>query len=347
MLKLKRFNTYRFLSSAVVVISLGVAGCSSGNQTTETTATSGKPEVVASSSILCDLTQQIAQDTVELNCLMEPGQDPHTYNTTPSDRKAMETAALILYSGYKLVPAIENLVEATDTPAPKVAVYEEAVPTPILAEAHDHEGEEHAHEDEHESEGEEKGEHTEELEPDPHVWHNVQNGIAIVKVIEEKLVEVNPEQAELYAENAEQFKVKLQELDAWVKKQVATIPAGQKTLVTNHDAFSYYTEAYGFESSEALQGLSTEEQPTAAQVKKLVKKVEKTKVPTIFAEVTANDQVIGTVAREADAKVSEEELMAGALGTQGSEAETYIGMIATNTCTIVNGLGGQCSKFEN
>jgi len=342
MLKLKRFNAYRFLCSAMMTMTLGVVGCSSNNQTAETTATSSKPEVVASSTILCDLTQQIAQDTIELNCLMEPEQDPHSYNTTPSDRKAMETAALILYGGYQLVPAIEDLVEATDTPAPKVAVYEEAVTDPILAEHHHHDEGEHA--DEHKDEGEEKGEHTEELEPDPHVWHNVQNGIAIAKVIEKKLAEVNPEQAQLYAENAEQLKGQLEELDAWVKQQVATIPAGKRILVTTHDAFNYYIQAYGFENSEALQGLSTEEQPTAAQVKALVEKVTIAKVPTIFAEVSANDQVIGTVAREADVKLSEQELLAGALGAEGSEAGTYIGMIASNTCTIVNGLGGQCSR---
>ena len=333
MLKFKHCNTYPFLCSAVVAMTLGMVGCTSSNQTTETTATSGKPKVVASSSILCDLTQQIAQDTVELNCLMEREQDPHTYNTTPSDRKAMETAALVLYCGYKSVPAIESLVKATDTAAPKIAVYEEAVPKPILAEHHHHEGE-----------GKEV--HTEELEADPHVWHNVQNGIAIVEVIEDKLAQVNPEQAQLYAKNGEQLKGKLKELDAWVKQQVATIPAGKRILVTTHEAFNYYIQAYGFENSEALQGLSTEEQPTAAQVKELVKKVEATKVPTIFAEVTANDQVIGTVAREAKVKVSEKELLAGSLGAESSDAGTYIGMIATNTCTIVKGLGGQCTPFH-
>ncbi|WP_324616460.1 metal ABC transporter solute-binding protein, Zn/Mn family [Lusitaniella coriacea] len=308
--------------------------------------TQEKPQVVASSSILCDLTQQIAQDTVELNCLMAPEQDPHTYVTTPSNRKAMETATLIFYGGYQLAPSIENLVKAINTSAPKVAVYEEAVPEPLQSEHHHHEEEEHHHEEEEHHHEEEENHHEEELEPDPHVWHNVQNGIAIVGVIEEKLAEINPEQAQRYAQNAEQLKGQLEELDAWVKQQVATIPEGQRTLVTTHDAFNYYSQAYGFESSEALQGMSTEEKPTATRVKELVEKVEETKVPTIFAEVTANNQVIGTVAREAKVKVSERELFTGALGSKEDEAGTYRGAIAANTCTIVNGLGGECTPFN-
>ncbi|NEP03027.1 MAG: zinc ABC transporter solute-binding protein [Symploca sp. SIO2E9] len=338
----------------MIIMTVGMVGCSSDNQTTKTITTSDKLEAVASSSILCDLTQQIAQDTVELTCLMDPEQDPHTYNITPSARKAMETAALILYSGYELAPVIEGVVEAMDTPAPKIAVYEEAVPEPLLAEHHHHheeeehdhhEEEEHAHEGEHEHEEEEKVANKEELEPDPHVWHNVQNSVAIVEVIEAKLAEVNPEQAQLYAENAKQLKGQLGKLDAWVKQQVATIPAGQRTLVTTHDAFNYYIQAYGFENSEALQGVSTDEKPTAARVKELVAKVKASNVPTIFAEATANDQVIGTVAREVGLKISEQKLLSDALGAEGSDSGTYIGMIATNTCTIVNGLGGKCTPF--
>lgn len=317
------------LLCSLVAATVGIVGCSESNPQTNTA--SSKQEVVVSSSILCDLTEQIAQDTVELTCLMEREQDPHTYQTTLSDRKAMDTAALILYSGYELEPKIEGVVEVIETPIPKVAVYEQAVPDPILAEHHHHE---------HEHEGEEA-----ELEPDPHVWHNVQNAIATAEIIESQLAKVNPEHAAIYAQNAEQLKGELEKLDTWVKKQVATIPVTQKTIVTTHDSFNYYVQAYGFANSQALQGISTEEKPTAARVKELTAQVKQAKIPTIFAEVTANKQVISAVAREAKVKLSEQELLTGALGAQGSGAETYIGMIATNTCTIVNGLGGQCSPF--
>ncbi|MGC1247614.1 MAG: metal ABC transporter substrate-binding protein, partial [Spirulinaceae cyanobacterium] len=252
----------------------------------------------------------------------------HSYTTTTANRKAIETAQLVLYDGYDLIPAIEDIVESSvDTPANKVAVYEEAVTEPIMAK-HDH----------HEHEGEE-------LEADPHVWHNVQNVIAAVEVIEKELAAVNPEEKQFYEDNAKQFKRELEELDSWVKKQVATIPQQKRTLVTTHEAFNYYIQAYGFEGSEALQGLSTEDSPAAADVKKLVKMLRETQVPTIFSEAASNDKIIATVAREAAVKVAEESLLTDALGKKDSETGTYIGMMVTNTCTIVEGLDGQCNGF--
>ena len=343
-------KTNHLLTSTFLALSISIIGCSNSNNSTSETTTSSKPEVIASSSILCDLTQQIAQDTVNLTCLMEPEQDPHTYKITPGDRQAMETADLIIYGGYKLVPSIEDAVTAIENPVTKIAVYEQAVPNPILAEHHHHEDEdhdEHEHEHEHEhAEEEKKAEVEEELEPDPHVWHSVQNAIAIAEEIEGQLAKINPDQAEIYAENSKQFQDELGQLDAWIKQQIATIPTGQKTLVTTHDSFNYYIQAYGLENQESLQGLSTAEQPTASRLKELVTELKSTKVPTIFAEVTTNDRLIGTVAREASVQISPQKLFTGALGTQGSEADTYIGMIAANTCTIVNGLGGECVEFN-
>ena len=339
-------KTNYWFNGAVLAIITGLVGCASDSPTADTTTTVSKPEVVASSTILCDLTEQIAQDTIDLTCLMEPEQDPHTYTITPGDRKAIETATLILYSGYGLVPPVEKAVAQTDTTIPKIAVYEQAVPNPILAGHHHHE--EHGHHDEHDHHDHEKEEtatETEELTPDPHVWHDAQNGVAIVEVIESQLAQINPEQASLYSQNATALKEELEKLDTWVKKQVQTIPEGQKTLVTTHDAFNYYIQAYGLENSEALQGFSTEEKPTASRVKELVAKVKETKVPTIFAEISTNDRVIGTVANEAGVKVSESKLLAGALGAQGSETGTYVGFITYNTCAIVNGLGGKCTSF--
>ena len=119
---------------------------------------------------------------------------------------------------------------------------------------------------------------------------------------------MNPEQAPFYAENATQLQGELEALDIWVEEQVATIPEGQKTLITTHDGFNYYIQAYGFQNSTALQGISTEEQPTATRVKELVEKIEESKVPTIFAETSGNDRALETVAREAGVRVAQQKL---------------------------------------
>ena len=313
----------KILISISSAIAVGIASCSASPPSDST----AEIKVVASSSILCDLTDQLAHDTVALQCLMSANQDPHTYSAIPSNRQAIEEAQLVFYDGYEFAPSLEKLVKSTSTESPKVAVFEESVPNPLMG---------HHHHDEHEEE--------EELEPDPHVWYDVENTIKSVEVIKNHLAQVNPTEADLYSQNAQQFETQLEKLDSWIKKQIATIPPSQRTLVTTHDAFKYYAQAYGLNSSEALQGLSTAEQPTATQVKELVNKVKSAKVPTIFAEVAGNDRVITTVAREADINVSQQELLAGGLG-EGSQTDTYIGMMTSNTCTIVEGLGGQCQPF--
>ncbi|MBE9126080.1 MULTISPECIES: metal ABC transporter solute-binding protein, Zn/Mn family [unclassified Coleofasciculus] len=339
MLKRLPLKTRNLWSLAVLVLVAGLASCTQETTPSQTATDSAvsseeKLTVVASNRVLCDLTEKIARDTVQLNCLLDPNQDPHTYRITPSDRKAVETAQLVLYGGYNLEPGVEGLVKATNAPSPKVAVFEEAVPNPLRGEAHtpDHEEEEH-------TEG--KGD----MAPDPHVWLDVQNGIAIVEVISNQLAEVNADNADFYARNTEQLKTELEQLDTWVKEQVATIPKAQRKLITTHDALGYYVQAYGFESAESLQGLSTEESPSAARVKELVEIIEQAKVPTIFAETTTNERAIDTVAREANVKVSDQKLIVGGLGEENSEAGAYISTIASNTCAIVNGLGGQCTPF--
>ncbi|MGB7444190.1 MAG: zinc ABC transporter substrate-binding protein [Coleofasciculaceae cyanobacterium] len=341
---LKLIQPQSLWTSTIMVLAVGLTNCGQSNNSNEIgtamVSEGDKPTVVASYSILCDFTETIAQETVDLNCLIEPGQSPHAYKTTPSDRQVMERAQLILYGGYEFEPNMIGLVKATNTPAPKVAVHEEAVTQPILGHHH-HEEEEEEHGRDHEA-----TEHYEdEKEPDSHVWLNVQNAVAMVEVIKEHLVEVNPEKAQLYTDNSQKLQLQLQQLDNWVKEQVQTIPKGQRTIVTTHDALAYYTQAYGFETSDSLQGLSAEEVPTARQVKELVEKIETARVPTIFAEVTSNDKVIATVAREANAKLSEQELVVDGLGRKDSTTGTYIGMMVHNTCTIVEGLGGKCQSF--
>jgi manganese/iron transport system substrate-binding protein len=295
MLRCFHSNTPQLWGAILLAFAVGLTGCSSGNQATNqtqtetraasTTASKGKPKVIASYSVVCDLTESIAADSVDLTCLVDPEADPHTYQATPADRKAIETAQLILYGGYDFEPTIVNLVQATKNSAPKLAVNEQAVPKPLMGEAHEHEGEEHAHESgeaEHESG---------EMAADPHVWHDAENGIRMVEVIRNQLQKVAPEHQELYERNAQQLSDELKQVDTWIQAQINTIPPQQRKLVTTHDALGYYANAYGLKIERTLQGFSTEEQPTAARLRELVKEVKSTNVPTIFAEVTANDKV--------------------------------------------------------
>jgi manganese/iron transport system substrate-binding protein len=283
---------------------------------------SNLPTVVVTHSVLCDLTKQIAATTVNIKCLIAPGTDAHLYQPTPDDRQAIETGQLVLYGGYDFEPGLIKLIEATSNPAPKVAVDEAAVPNP---QQFDEDGQ---------------------TVTDPHVWHNAQNGVQMVKVISESLSKLAPNNAQVYADNAEKVTAELTQLDSWIKSQIATIPAASRKLVTTHDAFGYYSRAYGLPIEGALGGISTEEAPTASRVKDLVGEIKTAQVPTIFAETTINPKLIEAVANEAKIKVSDQELYADGLGEAGSNGDTYQKMLMTNTEAIVKGLGGQFTPLQ-
>jgi manganese/iron transport system substrate-binding protein len=315
---------------------LGLAGCGSNQQASNpsTASNTDKPKVVATSSVLCDVTQEIAQNTVDLTCLIPAGTDPHVYQPKPNDRKAIEQAKLILYNGYGFEPDLIKLIKATKNAAPKVAVNEIAVPKPLKGEEHEHEPEKKA---------EANHDHG---ESDPHVWHNAQNGVRIVETVRDNLEKLSPNNAAQYTSNAKKMTSELTQLDSWIKSQISTIPAKQRKLVTTHDSMGYYAAAYGIPIEGALQGISTEEKPTAGRVKELVKEIKQASVPTIFAEATINPKLIEAVAKEANVKVSQRELFADGSGEKGSEGDTYEKMLIANTQTIVEGLGGKYTPFQ-
>ena len=334
--------------ATVLALAVGFAGCTSKQQTMNSSTktlssaspaaiTGEKPNVVATNSVLCDMTQEIAQDTVALTCLIPAGTDPHIYEPKPSDRKAIEKAKLIFYNGYGFEGSLVKLIQATHKSVSKIAVGELAVPKPLEGEERDHAPNEH-----------QVGESADAAhsEFDPHVWHNAQNGVRMVEIVRDNLKPISPNNAATYTSNATKITRELTQLDSWIKSQISTIPPQQRKLVTTHDAMGYYAAAYGIPMEGALQGISTEEKPTAGRVKELVGEIKQTGVPTIFAETTINPKLIETVAKEANVKVSDQKLFADGLGEQGTPADTYEKMLIANTKAIVEGLGGKYTPFQ-
>ncbi len=334
----KMLKNLHMKSIALLVLSLGLLGCGATPPTSQQNTTSGDkvssvptstpaaasselPLVVATNTVVCDLTKQIAATTVNLKCLIDPGADPHVYQPKPGDRKAIEQAKLIVYGGYDFEPELIKLIKATSNPATKVAVDELAVPNP------------------------QKFEEDGKTVIDPHVWHNAQNGAAMAKVIGDSLSILKPENTQIYSDNTQKVIGEISQIDTWIKSQVATIPQKSRKLVTTHDALGYYAKAYGIPVEQALGGISTEEAPTAARVSGLVKDIKKVGVPTIFAETTINPKLITAVAKNANVKVSPRELFADGLGEKGSEGDSYQKMLIANTQSIVEGLGGKYTPF--
>ena len=364
-------KNFRLLKSAIATITL--AGSSILSQPITSSATAqAKPQIVASYSVLCDLLDTIAADTIDLTCLIEGGVDPHTYRPTPRQSKAIEEAQVIVYGGYDFEPRVITLVERVAESKPVIALHEAVVTDPIMADGHDHGHEDHDDHDDHDDhkdhdhddhdhddhkdhdhddhDHDDHKDHDDhesaELSPDPHVWHDVNNAIAMVEYLQSMMLQIAPAQAATYLENSNKLTSELVRLHPWIQNQVATIPEGQRVLITTHDALNYYVRAYEFEGYQQLQGLSSEDSPSAEDVRNLVTEIRETQVPTIFAEVTASDRVLKNVAREAGVTISDTRLVADGLGKPGSTTDTYTKMMVSNTCAIVDGLGGQCSEFE-
>jgi manganese/iron transport system substrate-binding protein len=297
------------------------------------------PKVVVTHSVLCDITKEIAQTTIDLQCLIAAGADPHEYQAKPEDKRAIEQAKLILYGGYNFEPGLIKMIQSSQTSVPKIAVSELAVPKPLKGE------EDHDHSKDQAGKPEEKAKDHDHGEFDPHIWHNAQNGVQMVQVVRDQLKALSPENANLYTTNAEKLTKNLQEIDTWIKAQMQTIPTAQKQLITTHESMSYFADAYGIKLEGALQGITTEEQPTASRIAALVQEIKSTKVPTIFPEASINPGLMKVVAKEANVQVAATPIFGDGIGEKGSPGDSYLKMLTSNTCTIVNGLGGKCTPF--
>jgi manganese/iron transport system substrate-binding protein len=307
-----------FLGLTLTLGGVGLGACE-GLRSAQPTRSDDQLFVVTTSTFITDWTEQIGGDQITVVGLLEPGVDPHIYEPVPADTRAIEEADLILYNGYNLEPALIRLIHSAGVNATTLAVGE--VVPPLTVEGNPQ-------------------------EPDPHVWGDVERAIAMVEAIRDTLIELDPRLQALVTERTEEYIAELESLHTWIGAQIATIPEDQRRLVTTHDAFQYYAEAYGLEVTGTLIGISTEEQPSAQTVRQLVESIRETNVPTIFAETTINPRLIATVAEEAGVNLAQQELYSDSIGEPGSGAESYVEMMRANTQTIVENLGGQSQPLE-
>lgn len=290
---------------------LGLVACNPSVNTTD----NQKPKVISTSTIIADLTARVVGEEIDHQDILKPGDDPHVYEPVPADSVALEKADLILYNGYNLEPGLIKMINSTGIKAKKVAVGEAIKPLQL------------------EKEGQKV--------PDPHVWGSAKNGIIMVEKIRDQLIELSPEDKEIFTQNAAQLIAELENLDRWIAAAIETIPPSQRQLVTTHDAFQYYAHAYGLKVAGTLIGISTEEQPSAQTVKNLADAIKNLKVAAIFAETTINPALITTVAEEAGVKLAPQQLYSDSIGAVGTRGDSYVKMLRENTRSIVESLGGK------
>lgn len=282
-------------------------------------ASDHKVKVVATFSVLGDFVQQIGGDKVDLVTIVPPGGDAHTFDPKPEQVAKVADADVIFEIGVGFEPWLDDLYSASGAKAKRVAVTGGMNLIAADKEAGVVNGKPGTY--------------------DPHVWHDVNNAILIVQTIAKELSAVDPANAAAYQANAKRYLAQLDELNTWVKQDVAKIPPDKRKLVTSHDTFAYFARAYGFQIiGTAFGSLSTEQgEPSAKDVANLINEIKSAHVPAIFAENVSNPKLMQQIAKEAGVKLGPE-LYTDALGAPGSSGDTYLKMMRYNVTSIVTAL---------
>lgn len=274
-------------------------------------------QVATTTGQVADLVKNVGGDQVEVTSLMGPGVDPHLYQASQGDIQKLNDADMIFYNGLHLEGKMGEIFEKMSEEKAIVAVAEH-IPEDMLLGTGDNSN---AH--------------------DPHVWFNIQAWTHAVDAVEEELTKHAPENEELFKENAANYKQELEEMDQYAKEQIQSIPEESRVLVTAHDAFAYFGHAYGL-NVMGLQGLSTDSEYGLKDVQGLVDTLVDRNIKAVFIESSISEKSINAVVEGAKKQGHEVviggELFSDAMGEEGTEEGTYIGMFKHNVDTIVSSL---------
>jgi len=275
--------------------------------------------VVATTAMIADAAQQVGGDLVEVTTLMGPGVDPHAYRQTRTDIVAMANADLVLWNGLYLEAQMEEFLRDLGRDKPVVAVAE-ALPQNLLIGSEEYEG-----------------------RFDPHVWMNPSLWSRVVLAVRDAMIATVPEAEATFNANADAYLSELQALTGYAAAVLASVPAESRILLTSHDAFNYFGNAYGFEVL-GIQGISTESEAGLQRIAELVDLLIARDVRAVFVETSVSDRNIRALVEGAQAAghqvISGGELFSDAMGEPGTYQGTYIGMIDSNATTIARALGG-------
>jgi zinc/manganese transport system substrate-binding protein len=282
-----------------------------------------KPVAVATFSILADLTQRVAGGHAQVLTLVGPNGDAHVFEPGPKESSELAQADLLIANGLGFEPWLHRLEDASGFKG-KVIVASEGV-TPLAVEE-EHEGEEAREGEEHEEEAHEEGHHHEGA--DPHAFQDLANAQIYVANIAKGLSGAVPAHAADFKANADKLIAEIAALDRQLKADFGAIPQSKRRVLTSHDAFHYFGRAYGIEFV-SVQGVSTEAEPTADDLVKVVRQARDGHLSAIFLENMSDPRLAETVAQESGVRMGGE-LYADALSDPGGPAPDYLSLIRHN-----------------
>lgn len=280
-------------------------------------------QIVATTGMIADAAHRIGGETVEVKALMGPGVDPHAFRQTRSDIVAMSRADLVLWHGLYLEAQMEEFLMRLANKRNVLAVGENVPRAELLSHA----------------------DYSNRF--DPHVWMNPALWKSVVAGVRDALIQAQPENEDLFAGNTEEYLAEIDGLAEYGAKVVASVPPSSRVLVTAHDAFNYFGNAYDMEVI-GIQGISTESEAGLNRVAELVDLLVERKVGAVFVESSVSDRNIRALIEGAAAKghkvIVGGELFSDAMGSPGTYEGTYLGMIDHNITIITNALGGKAPE---
>ena len=275
-------------------------------------------KVVATTTMIADLLTNAGKGRVLVESLMGPGIDPHSYEPRESDVSRLMEADVVFYNGIHLEGKMADLFEESAKKKHVFAIADGLLPEDIRKEIQTN-------------------------TPDPHIWFDVQLWIKCLEFVNAKLIEIDPDNSSIYETNKKNYSATLNELHQYVKQQADKVPKEQRVLITAHDAFGYFGNAYGFQV-RGVQGINTVAEANSGEIGSLATFMVKNKVRAFFVESSVprkNLEKLKEVAALLDPNfilTSGGELYSDALGSKNSAAGTYEGMVKHNIETIVKAL---------
>jgi len=270
----------------------------------------GSPVIVASTTFLADIAQNVAGDRLQVESLLPFGVDPHSYQPIPQDIAKVADSDLMVINGAGYEHFLDNVLENAGG---ERRVVEASAGLSVRKEA----GSEHG--------------------VDPHLWLDPNNVIGYVQNIRDGLTTVDPAGADVYAANTKTYISQLQELDGWIREQVDAIPVERRLLVTNHESLGYFAERYGFTvTGTVVPGFSSEASPSAQQMAALLDQIKATGAPAVFLDAADSSTLAQQISSDAGVTVVTD-LHLESL-TDGPPADTYIDMMKYNVMRIVEAL---------
>ena len=273
--------------------------------------TQDRPRAVATFSILGDLVRNVGGERVELATLVGPNGDVHVYEPTPVDVRRIAAADFVFVNGLGLEGWIDRLIAASATRAP-VVVASSGIRPRSGARGPDH------------------------AASDPHAWQSVVNAKIYIENIRNSLIAADRNGEKTYQTAAADYLAKLDALDAEIKNAIAAIPPARRKVITSHSAFGYFADEYGIEFI-AAEGLSTDAEPSARDVARLIEQIRRENITALFLENVSDQRLLQRIAAETGVRIGGK-LYSDALSSPDGPAATYIDMMRSNLRELTRAL---------